>query len=116
MVKIIKALSIVIISTIFSYFTFGFFGKLYIEIFNPSGSWLNFSDLHGLPTAYTLLVFFLIPIVFPKPNKWLFIILSIPAIAFEIMFDPLRIYFPFIFGLVGLVVGLLIRKAINRFI
>ncbi|PJE74613.1 MAG: hypothetical protein COV01_01105 [Candidatus Taylorbacteria bacterium CG10_big_fil_rev_8_21_14_0_10_41_48] len=113
--KVIKFISIVILGILFSYFTFRFFGYLYIKVFNPVGSWLDFSELYGLPIAYLFFVLFLTPLFFLRPNKWLFVILSIPAIAFEIIFDPFHIYFPFIFGFIGLGLGLLARHIYTRY-
>lgn len=111
--KSIKLISIFIFGGIFSFLTFEFFGNLYIYITKPLGSFLgaDVTIIMGIPIAYLFSTFFLTSFVFQKLNKWFFVILSIPVIAFEIMFDPLHIYFPFIFGFIGLGLGLSIRTA-----
>lgn len=115
--KAIKFISIIVLGTVFSYITFEFFGNLYISITRPTDSFLGagVTIIMGIPVAYLLFTFFLTPLIFPTSNKWLFVILSIPAIAFEIMFDPLHIYFPFIFGFIGLGLGLIVRNLYARY-
>ena len=113
--KIIKAISIFLSGVVFSFLTFEFFGSFYRQIYGVNVT-SGFDTLLGFPVAYLLFVFFLMPLVLPKSNKWLFVILSIPAIAFEIMFDPLHIYFPFIFGFIGLGLGLLARRLYTRYL
>lgn len=111
--KPVKAISVFLLGVVFSFLTFEFFGAFYRQIYGVNVT-SGFDTLLGFPAAYLLIIFFLIPLVFTNLNKWLFVILSIPAIAFEIMFDPLHIYFPFFFGFIGLGLGLLVRRLYTR--
>ena len=112
--KVIKLIYILILSVGFSVLTFEFFGSFYRQVYGVNVT-SGFDTLLGIPIAYLFFVLFLTPLFFLRPNKWLFVTLSIPAIAFEIMFDPFHIYFPFIFGFIGLGLGLLARRLYTRY-
>jgi len=106
---------IVLFSVSFSYLTFPFLGNIYISFFHPAGSWLDFSQLAGLSMAYLFAIGFLTPILIAGASKWVYILLAIPAVVFEIVSDPFHIYFPFVFGFIGLGLGLLARRLYTRY-
>lgn len=112
--KIIKNLSIVILTLVISYLISPWAGNIYQYVSNDSGTWVDLRGVFGLPLAYT----FFLPLLFTAfgDNKkyWWLGILLIPALWFEIYFDLSHLYFPLLLGLLGWAIGFGISKLLAK--
>src|SRR3989338_8772517 len=93
-----------------------YFGLLY-EYFFPGavgGTWIGAPSawlwLIGYPLALIFVLTFLLHLQSQKYIWWWNIIALAPAILFEIVLDPLHIYFPVILGAIACGLGMFTNK------
>jgi hypothetical protein len=111
--NIFKFFTIFIVGVLFSYFCFNFFGSIsivwlkYVHQYNS-----GFDSLIGLPTAYLFFVF-LVTTVWMTPNKfWVYILLSLPVIAWWIALSANGLFLSIFFA----ALGYLIAWGINNYL
>lgn len=110
---------LILAAFIFAYYSAGFFGKIYNNLFPTE---LNSGWIGGGPSLYFLrgislsLLFFMIlftyPWVFKTIRKTMWFI--VPIGLWEIAFDPDKIYIPIILSLIGFSLAWLLRKIFVR--
>ena len=119
--KILKNVGGYFIILMLSYFTASPLGKLlFPSAYSASFSsfavpeyWYYFSI--GAVLSYIFFLFLLFT-AFGGPGKYLWSgLLSVPALAFSLYFDPLHIYFPIALGIIGWMIGIGIAKIIHYY-
>jgi hypothetical protein len=117
--KIIKNLSLLLISFILSYLVSGlFFGKIYEVLYGgSSGLFIIYEGIAKLFFVFVLVFIFSMVLLFTafgdRKKYWWIGILLIPAALFEIYFDFQHIYIPILLGLIGWGIGFGIRKLVS---
>ena len=110
----------VILSYVLAYYLSWYFGTLYISIFSDIIGGTGFfpgdvaRSLVGMPAALIVLVVSCITTVGGKHKYWWIGVALIPAILFELLIDPLHIYFPIILGVIAWGLGTLANKALHK--
>ena len=113
-------LSAVVTSYVFAYYLASFFGIVYGMIFPESlggGSFISTSAtqwLAGLPLAATFFVVLFQGMIGQRNMYWWIGVALIPAILFELLIDPLHIYFPIVLGLIAWGLGIMANKILNK--
>ena len=114
---IFKFFAILIASMILAWYVYEFFGNLYLYIYNPPSFFVLGPEIVTpfvwIPSAYCFFVFLLMPIFVPRLYKWIYLLLLIPPIVFLLYFVDLH-YFPFIFAIIGWLIGWGVRKLITK--
>lgn len=115
---IIVRFLLVVFSYAVAILTAAYFGQFYDYLTPESsgGSFIGTPDawnwLIGYPLGLIFLLTFLMHAQGRKHVWWWNVIALVPAIAFEILFDPLHIYFPIVLGVVAWWLGTMANKAL----
>lgn len=76
---------------------------------------MDVRGIAGLPFAYIFFLFLLFTTFGKKGKYWWAGILVLPAIAFEVYFDLVHLYFPIALGIIGWMIGIGIAKIIHYY-
>ena len=120
--KILKNVLGIIIVILVTHFSAIYIGMIYSYFFPKAigggGLFLVSQEfglyLAGLTVAYSFSLFLLFTACSGKEKYWWMGILVLPALVFEIYFDPYHIYFPIILGFLGWLIGLGVKKLIIK--
>ena len=125
-----KIFYIYAVALVLTFFTFKLVGMPYAYIFGRGDLWDQaVGALIGIPTAFLLFIYFCLVIFFGFKRTALniitYIIPALTVLFLEYWFYPqpdfltgfmsLAFYYPFIFGFIGLGLGLLARRLYTRY-
>ena len=102
---------VVLLSGLFAQQSWGLYQLVFHE---PSGSWLDLSDLVGFMLNYTLLVPFVLVLLGERRKYWLTTIFLIPILLFELSSDFRFVMVDVSLIAAGLATGFLIRYIADR--
>ncbi len=114
LLSILKNIGLLIIASGLGYYFSPHFGQVYGNLFGEVGSYVDLRSLIGLPLAY---IFFLILIftAFGWDYKyWWMAVLLIPAAIVELYVERRYLYFPFLLGLAGWLIGVGLSKLTQK--
>ncbi|MBI5457029.1 hypothetical protein HY969_04810 [Candidatus Kaiserbacteria bacterium] len=111
---------IILLSYILAYYLSWHVGALYFSVFPGLLGGGFFPDdaarsFIGIPIALVVFVAFCITFLGGKHKYWWIGISLIPAILFEIVIDPLHIYFPIILGLIAWGLATIAHKTLKKY-
>ena len=116
----IVRIALVVTSYALSYFLAWYFGLVYSYLFPRSlggGSIISVTAMEwivGFPLSVIFTLTFLL-IALDQKYKWWWIVISLlPVILLEIVYDPLHVYFPVIFGLAAWGLGTIAHKTLQK--
>ena len=109
---ILKNIGLLIAASIIAAFLSVPTGELYMDLFNPPPALvdLDFRSLIGLPLAHIFFLSLLFTAFGGKHKYWWLAVSLIPAAIVELYAERQYLYFPFLLGLAGWLLGVLILK------
>lgn len=115
----IRFIGVIAGSGLLTWFTFEPIGRLYLNLFKPSGFWGfggEVAVIAGIPATFLFFCFMGI-VLFWHFHKWfLYIIPGVVVLLTSVYIDPIHFYFPLVFGFIGLGLGLLVRRLYEKYI
>src|SRR3989344_5455454 len=115
---IVVRLLLVVSSCLATIWTATYFGIFYKYLFPyiSGGSFIGSQDacnwIIGYPLGLVFLLTFLMHVQGEKNVWWWIGVALIPAVLFEVLFDPLHLYVPIALGLLGWGLGYLANKTL----
>lgn len=117
---IVVRLLLIVFSYSLTILTAVYFGALYTSIFPyaSGGSFIGDPDtlkwIIGYPLGLIFLLTFLMHLQGRKHVWWWNIIALLPAIAAELLFDPLHLYFPIALGGIGWMLSTMANRMLRK--
>lgn len=113
----IKNILLLVVILAISYFTAGYFGKVYDLIFGSGGAWIGSEGSWNLIIGFPLsLIFFLTLFsyawIFKSKTSTLWLIS--PLLLWEIIVDVRHIYIPVTLAIIAVGLATLLRKAFKQ--